>query len=78
MSLQYLSDENGQIVAVQVPITDWEILRRKYPEIEAPPSDLPDWQKALIDSRLKAIEENPGRILLIDSLLTSLSQGNPG
>jgi hypothetical protein len=74
MSLQYLSDENGQIIAVQVPITDWEILRRKYPEIEAPALDLPDWQKALIDSRLKAIEENPGRILPIDSLLAELDR----
>jgi hypothetical protein len=74
MSLQYLSDENGQIIAVQVPITDWEMLRRKYPEIEAPASDLPDWQKALIDSRLKAIEENPGRILPIDSLLAELDR----
>jgi len=42
MSLQYLSDENGQIVAVQVPIKDWEMLSQKYPEIEAPVSDLPD------------------------------------
>jgi len=72
MSLQYLSDEKGQIVAVQVPIKDWEILRNKYPEIETPVSDLPDWQKELIDSRLKAIEENPGRVLPIDSLLAEL------
>jgi len=74
MSLQYLSDENGQIIAVQVPITDWEMLRRKYPEIDAPAPDLPDWQKALIDSRLKAIEQNPGRILPIDSLLAELDR----
>ena len=74
MSLQYLSDENGQIIAVQVPITDWEILRRKYPEIEASASDLPDWQKALIDSRLRAIEENPGRILPFDSLPAELDR----
>lgn len=74
MSLQYLSDENGQIVAVQVPIQDWEVLRRKYPEIEAPASELPDWHKDLIDSRLKAIEENPERILPIDSLMAELDR----
>ena len=72
MSLQYLSDENGQIIAVQVPITDWEMLRRKYPEIEAPAQGLPDWQKELIDLRLKAIEENSGCILPADSLLAEL------
>jgi len=74
MSLQYLSDENGQIVAVQVPIKDWETLRSKYPEIEAPVLDLPDWQKELLDSRLKAIEENPGRVLPIDSLIAELER----
>lgn len=74
MSLQYLSDENGQIIAVQVPITDWEILRRKYPEIEAPASDLSDWQKALIDSRLRAIDENPDSVLPIGSLLAELDR----
>jgi hypothetical protein len=74
MSLQYLSDENGQIVAVQVPIEDWELLRRKYPEIEAPTVGLPDWQKDLIDSRLKAIEESPDRILPIDSLMAELDR----
>jgi hypothetical protein len=72
MSLQYLSDENGHIVAVQVPIKDWETMRSKYPEIEAQVLDLPDWQKELIDSRLKEIAENPGRVLPIDSLLAEL------
>ena len=48
------------------------MLRRKYPEIEAPAFELPDWQKALIDSRLIAIEENPGRILPADTLLAEL------
>jgi len=74
MSLQYLSDENGHIVAVQVPIKDWETLLSKYPEIEVPTLDLPDWQKELIDSRLKAIEENPDRLLQIDSLLAELDR----
>ena len=74
MSLQYLSDENGQIVAVQVPIKDWEILRNKYPGIEAPVSALPDWQNELIDARLNSIEENPDRVLPIDSLLAELDR----
>jgi hypothetical protein len=74
MSLQYLSDENGHIVAVQVPIRDWEMLRSKYPEIDAPALELPDWQKELIDSRLTTIEENPDRLLPIDSLLAELDR----
>jgi hypothetical protein len=74
MSLQYLSDGTGQIVAVQVPIKDWEMLRHKYPEIETPLSDIPQWQKELIDQRLSMIEENPGRILPPDSLFEELDR----
>jgi len=74
MSLQYLSDENGQIVAVQVPIKEWETLRTKYPEIDVSAADLPDWQKQLIDSRLKSIEENPNCLLPIDSLFAELDR----
>jgi len=76
MSLQYLSDENGQIVAVQVPIKDWEMLSQKYPEIEVPAVDLPDWEKVLIDLRLTAIAENPERVLPIDGLLAELDRNN--
>jgi hypothetical protein len=45
MSLQYLSDERGQILAVQVPIKEWELLKSKYPEFDTDSADLPDWQK---------------------------------
>ena len=74
MSLQYLSNEKGQITAVQVPIEEWEMLRSKYPDLNAVDTDLPDWQKELIDTRLNAIKENPDRILPIDSLIEELDR----
>jgi hypothetical protein len=81
MSLQYLSDEKGQIVAVQVPIKEWELLKSRYPEIDdvaneplESNADLPDWQKELIDYRLDAISRNPERILPIDSLMAELDR----
>lgn len=73
MSLQYLSNDNGQIVAVQVPIEEWEMLKSRYPDIENK-SDIPDWQKNLIDSRLLATTSNPERILPIEDLLAELDQ----
>ena len=39
-----------------------------------PVSALPDWQNELIDARLKSIEENPDRVLPIDSLLAELDR----
>jgi len=74
MSLQYLSDENGHVVAVQLPIDEWEELKRKYPDLEASNYNLPDWQKQLIDARLQFINEDPSRILPIDSLIAELDQ----
>jgi hypothetical protein len=75
MSLQYLSNKKGQIIAVRVPIKEWELLRRKYPDLDPADIDLPDWQKELIDARLNAIKENPKRILAIDSLISELDRG---
>jgi hypothetical protein len=72
MSLQYLSNEKGQIVAVQVPIKEWELLKSKYPGLDIQSTDLPTWQKDLIDIRLNAIKENPDNILPIDSLIAEL------
>jgi hypothetical protein len=72
MSLQYLSDESGHVVAVQVPIDEWEQLKRKYPDLETPGYSLPDWQKELVDIRLQSVNENPDRILPINSLLEEL------
>jgi hypothetical protein len=34
MQLQYISDHKGNTISVVIPIQDWEILKRKYKEIE--------------------------------------------
>lgn len=73
MSVQYLSDKEGQIIAVQVPIDEWRIIRSKHPDIESDAS-IPEWQRRLIDERLSAIEKNPGRILPIDGLIEELDK----
>ncbi len=74
MSLQYLSNKKGQVTAVQVPIKEWEMLKSKYPDLDAVETDLPDWQKELIDTRLNSIKENPDRVLAVDSLIAELDR----
>ncbi|MES2377297.1 MAG: addiction module protein [Bacteroidota bacterium] len=74
MSLQYLSDEKGHVVAVQVPIDEWVLLKSKYPDIDANDVSIPEWQKELIDDRLSAIKQNPERILPIDTLIEELDR----
>ena len=67
MSVQYLSNKDGQITAVQVPINEWELIKSKYPDIESNLS-LPEWQKELIDNRLESIKKNPERLKQIAGL----------
>lgn len=63
MNLQYLSDENGQITAVQIPIKDWENIKDKYFNIEKNDKDLPDWQRELIDIRQKLTDQNAAQAI---------------
>jgi len=51
MNLQYISDSMGHTTAVQIPIEDWEQLKKKYKELEEAennPSVIPDWQIAMV------------------------------
>ncbi|MBS1502662.1 MAG: hypothetical protein JST32_11410 [Bacteroidetes bacterium] len=73
MSIQYLSDKEGQIVAVQVPIDEWRVIRSKHPDIELD-IPIPEWQKKLLDERLSAIEKNGDSILPIDGLIEELNK----
>lgn len=34
MSIQYISDRNGNTVSVVIPIHEWEVLKKKYQDIE--------------------------------------------
>ena len=52
---------------------EWLRIKEQYPDIENTDTDLPDWEKALIDERLSQIQENPDRLkdgkMLIDRLI---------
>ena len=73
MSVQYLSDKNGLITAVQIPINEWELIKGKFPDIDSATS-LPEWQKELIDMRLAAINTNPKRVKPIEGLIEELDR----
>jgi len=74
MSVQYLSDEKGHITAVQLPIEEWEIMKTKYPDISHLDTELPEWQKNIIDARLDDLKNNPGRIRPISELFEELDK----
>jgi hypothetical protein len=74
MSLQYLSDETGHVIAVQLPIKEWEELKSKYPDIDNSSSNTPDWHKELLDTRLDALEKHPELIRPISELMNELDK----
>ena len=73
MSVQYLSNKEEEIVAVQVPIDEWRIIKSKHPDIGSDDA-FPQWQKDIIDERLSAIEKYPSRILPIKGFIEELDQ----
>lgn len=74
MKLQILEDGSGNKTGVFVPIDDWNLIKNNYPDIENIDRDLPQWEKDLIDLRLKAIEQNPERVRPIKELLDELNK----
>nr|WP_259070135.1 hypothetical protein [Mucilaginibacter sp. X4EP1]MCS3815294.1 hypothetical protein [Mucilaginibacter sp. X4EP1] len=74
MSIQYLSNEKGQVAAVQLPIEEWELIKMKYPDIDHLDAELPEWHKQLIDARLDALEKNAELIRPISELMGELDK----
>jgi hypothetical protein len=63
MKLQILQDNTGKDTGVYVPIADWELIKRDYPDIELVENEIPQWEKDIIGTRLEAIEEFPHKVL---------------
>ena len=74
MSVNYVSDNSGQTIAVQISIEDWKRMKDKYPDVDELDGPLPEWQKQLIDQRLAAIDQHPDRLRPIDELFSELDK----
>lgn len=72
MSLQYLHDNNGTTTAVLIPIDEWKRITEKYNDLE----EIPQWQKNLIDDRLKHLEKNPQSVTSLEDFLTDIETKN--
>ena len=74
MAVNYVSDNSGHTIAVQISIEDWKKIKDKYPDVDDLDGTLPEWQKQLIDQRLEAIAQNPDRLRPIDELFDELDK----
>ncbi len=75
MPVNYVSDNSGSTIAVQISIEDWKRIKNKYPDVDDLDGILPLWQKQLIDRRLEAIAANHEKLNPIDELIEELDKG---
>lgn len=66
MKVQIIKDGNGSDAGVFIPMSDWEIIKAEYPEIQAEEFPVPDWQKEIVLKRVAEIQKNPRILRPID------------
>jgi len=74
MKLQILQDGKGKNTGVFIPMEDWALIKEQYPDIENADSELPQWEKELIDNRLDSITKSPDRLKSGEHLLKLLKE----
>ena len=72
MNLQYISDNEGKTTGVFIPISDWNLLKNKFENIEE--IDIPDWQKNEVRKRLEDYNKNPKQILDFDTAMDDIEK----
>jgi PHD/YefM family antitoxin component YafN of YafNO toxin-antitoxin module len=56
MSVQIITDHNGETTGVFIPIEEWKTLQEKLNLLEL---DIPEWHKEIVQERLQEYEANP-------------------
>ena len=74
MNLQYISDNNGKITGVFIPITEWNHLKSKYQDIEQEAMEVPEWQKEQVRNRMEEYKNNPGQALDFETALDDIEK----
>ena len=74
MPVNYLSNSGGETIAVQIPIDDWKKIKDKYPDVDDLDGDLPQWQKNMIDKRMRAINDDVTSVMDIEGLFDELDK----
>jgi hypothetical protein len=60
---QYTLDKTGNPVGVFLSIEDWNAINEQLQQ------ELPEWQKKLLDERLKAYAANPNSVIELDTFI---------
>mgnify|MGYP000247655352 CR=1 FL=1 len=72
MSLQYISDSEGKVTGVYIPIAEWEKIKNKYKEIEE--IDIPEWQMNEVRDRISNYEKDPSKAMDFDEAMNDIEK----
>ena len=74
MSLQFISNSEGETTGVFIPINEWNDLKTKYKGIEEDELSIPDWHKAIIDEQKQLYLNDPSKFLDFDSAMDDIEK----
>jgi hypothetical protein len=72
MSLQYISDSNGQTTGIFIPIDEWNEMKKKYHGIEKEEIMIPSWQIDAVRERVVDYNKNPSQALDLNNALDDI------
>jgi hypothetical protein len=74
MSVQYISDDQGNTTGVFIPIQDWNKLKSKFNGLEEEEFELPMWQKNELNDRMAEYERNPSNTTSFQDAMDDLEK----
>ena len=70
MPLQYVSDNTGSTIAVQIPIDDWNILKERYEQQQ----EIPQWHKNILDERMKNYSLHQNQVTSLQDFIIEMNK----
>ncbi len=70
MTPQFTYDNKGNAVGVFLPIEDWNQLKKNLPAT----SELPQWQKDILDHRMMLIQQNPDSGMPLEDFIAEMEK----
>ena len=59
MQLKYITDNQGQVTGVYIPINEWNTIKKKYNLHEQEDVDIPSWHMDVVNERLADYNAHP-------------------
>ena len=74
MNVQFILDSAGKTTGVFIPIKEWNELKKKYKGIEQEETYVPQWQKEIVEKRMKDYYKNPDKVTDFDTAMDEIEK----